>query len=83
MIETKGLRKSFRSRAGRETRTVEAVRGVDLSVAKGEIFGGLTRGCDVSPPGGCPQKFVKKAASTAKKTASQVTRNRMNAMRQE
>ncbi len=41
MIETKGLRKSFRSRAGRETRTVEAVRGVDLSVAKGEIFGFL------------------------------------------
>jgi ABC-2 type transport system ATP-binding protein len=41
MIETKGLRKSFRSRAGRETKTVEAVRGVDLSVAAGEIFGFL------------------------------------------
>jgi len=41
MIETKGLRKSFRSRAGRETKTVEAVRGVDLSVAEGEIFGFL------------------------------------------
>ena len=26
MIETKGLRKSFRSREGRETKTVEAVR---------------------------------------------------------
>jgi ABC-2 type transport system ATP-binding protein len=41
MIETQGLRKSFRSRAGRETKTVEAVRGVDLSVAAGEIFGFL------------------------------------------
>ncbi|GIF97369.1 daunorubicin resistance protein DrrA family ABC transporter ATP-binding protein [Catellatospora citrea] len=41
IIETSGLRKSFRSRAGRETKTVEAVRGVDLSVAEGEIFGFL------------------------------------------
>jgi ABC-2 type transport system ATP-binding protein len=41
IIETTGLRKSFRSRAGRETRTVEAVRGVDLQVAEGEIFGFL------------------------------------------
>ena len=41
MIETKGLRKSFRTRAGRETSVVEAVRGVDLDVAEGEIFGFL------------------------------------------
>jgi ABC-type multidrug transport system ATPase subunit len=41
MIETNGLRKSFRSRAGRETKVVEAVRGVDLSVKEGEIFGFL------------------------------------------
>ncbi|MFI7023271.1 ATP-binding cassette domain-containing protein [Micromonospora sp. NPDC049900] len=41
MIETRGLRKSFRSRAGRETKTVEAVRGVDLNVPAGEIFGFL------------------------------------------
>jgi ABC-2 type transport system ATP-binding protein len=41
IIETKGLRKSFRSRAGRETKTVEAVRGVDLVVEQGEIFGFL------------------------------------------
>ncbi|WP_406038029.1 ATP-binding cassette domain-containing protein [Micromonospora sp. NBC_00898] len=41
MIETRGLRKSFRSRAGRETKTVDAVRGVDLKVAEGEIFGFL------------------------------------------
>ena len=41
MIETKGLRKSFRSREGRDKRTVEAVRGVDLKVTEGEIFGFL------------------------------------------
>jgi ABC-2 type transport system ATP-binding protein len=34
MIETRDLRKSFKSRGG----TVEAVRGVDLSVREGEIF---------------------------------------------
>ena len=37
MIKTSGLRKSFRSRSG----TVDAVRGVDLEVAEGEIFGFL------------------------------------------
>jgi len=41
IIETTGLRKSFKSRVGRETKTVEAVRGVDLQVAEGEIFGFL------------------------------------------
>jgi ABC-2 type transport system ATP-binding protein len=41
MIETRGLRKSFTSRQGREKKTVEAVRGVDLEVAEGEIFGFL------------------------------------------
>jgi ABC-2 type transport system ATP-binding protein len=41
IIETKGLRKSFKSRSGRETKTVEAVRGVDLVVEDGEIFGFL------------------------------------------
>ncbi|MGN9807941.1 ATP-binding cassette domain-containing protein [Micromonospora sp. BQ11] len=41
MIETRGLRKSFRTRTGRETKTVDAVRGVDLQVAEGEIFGFL------------------------------------------
>jgi ABC-2 type transport system ATP-binding protein len=41
IIETKGLRKSFRSRTGRETKTVAAVRGVDLVVEQGEIFGFL------------------------------------------
>ena len=41
MIETHGLKMSFRSRQGRQTKTVEAVRGVDLAVAPGEIFGFL------------------------------------------
>ncbi|MEV6629608.1 ATP-binding cassette domain-containing protein [Actinoplanes sp. NPDC051470] len=41
MIQTKGLRKSFTSRQGREKKVVEAVRGVDLEVAAGEIFGFL------------------------------------------
>ncbi|WBB77497.1 ATP-binding cassette domain-containing protein [Micromonospora sp. WMMD882] len=41
MIKTRGLRKSFRSRAGRKAGTVDAVRGVDLDVAEGEIFGFL------------------------------------------
>jgi ABC-2 type transport system ATP-binding protein len=41
MIDVKGLRKSFRSRQGREVKTVEAVRGVDLRVRQGEIFGFL------------------------------------------
>ena len=41
IIETQGLRKSFRSRDGRAKRSVEAVRGVDLGVAEGEIFGFL------------------------------------------
>ncbi|HEY3502987.1 MAG TPA: ATP-binding cassette domain-containing protein [Actinocatenispora sp.] len=37
MIETKALRKTFRSRRG----TVEAVRGVDLAVPEGQVFGFL------------------------------------------
>jgi ABC-2 type transport system ATP-binding protein len=41
MIETRALRKSFTSRQGREKKVVEAVRGVDLDVAEGEIFGFL------------------------------------------
>jgi ABC-2 type transport system ATP-binding protein len=41
MIETIGLRKTFRTGRGRKAATVEAVRGVDLMVGKGEIFGFL------------------------------------------
>jgi ABC-2 type transport system ATP-binding protein len=40
MITTAGLRKSFRTR-GRKGGVVEAVRGIDLSIADGEIFGFL------------------------------------------
>jgi ABC-2 type transport system ATP-binding protein len=41
MIEASGLRKSYRTRRGRKISTVEAVRGVDFSVQRGEIFGFL------------------------------------------
>ncbi len=41
MIKTTGLRKSFRSRQGREIKVVEAVRSVDMTVSEGEIFGFL------------------------------------------
>ncbi|WP_344444852.1 ATP-binding cassette domain-containing protein [Kitasatospora nipponensis] len=36
---TKGLRKSYQSRQGRQSTTVDAVRGLDLNVEEGEIFG--------------------------------------------
>ena len=41
MIEATGLRKSYRSRHRRKVTIVEAVRGVDFSVQRGEIFGFL------------------------------------------
>jgi ABC-2 type transport system ATP-binding protein len=41
MIEVSGLRKSYRSRRRRKVTTVDAVRGVDFSVQRGEIFGFL------------------------------------------
>ncbi|KJS54042.1 ABC transporter [Streptomyces rubellomurinus subsp. indigoferus] len=44
MIETTGLRKSYRKKTSRrsgDSPTVDAVRGIDLSVAAGEIFGFL------------------------------------------
>ena len=41
MIKTAGLRKSFQVGRGRKRTTVDAVRGVDLAVAEGEIFGFL------------------------------------------
>jgi ABC-2 type transport system ATP-binding protein len=41
MIETTDLRKTFSYRVRRTTTKVEAVRGVDLGVAEGEIFGFL------------------------------------------
>jgi ABC-2 type transport system ATP-binding protein len=41
MIETSGLRKSFQTGRRRKTATVDAVSGLDLTVAEGEIFGFL------------------------------------------
>jgi len=41
MIRTTGLRKSFHSGRGRRRTTIDAVRGVDLAVKPGEIFGFL------------------------------------------
>ena len=41
MIETTGLRKAFPSGRGRRATAVEAVAGLDLTVAAGEIFGFL------------------------------------------
>jgi ABC-2 type transport system ATP-binding protein len=41
MIEASGLRKSYQARRRRKTTRVDAVRGVDFSVRRGEIFGFL------------------------------------------
>jgi ABC-2 type transport system ATP-binding protein len=41
MIEVRGLRKSYRSRRRGKDAAVDAVRGVDFSVQRGEIFGFL------------------------------------------
>jgi ABC-2 type transport system ATP-binding protein len=41
MIAIRGLRKSYRTGRGRKATVVEAVRGVDLDVKEGEIFGFL------------------------------------------
>ncbi|MFJ5231400.1 ATP-binding cassette domain-containing protein [Kitasatospora sp. NPDC088391] len=41
MIETSGLRKSYRTGRRRTAATVDAVAGLDLAVAEGEIFGFL------------------------------------------
>ena len=41
MIEVRGLRKSYQTRVKRKVTTVDAVRGVDFTVAGAEIFGFL------------------------------------------
>ena len=41
IIETVGLRKSFRPRRARDNSSVDAVAGLDLTVKEGEIFGFL------------------------------------------
>jgi ABC-2 type transport system ATP-binding protein len=41
LIEASSLRKSYQARRGRKVTTVDAVRGVDFAVQRGEIFGFL------------------------------------------
>jgi ABC-2 type transport system ATP-binding protein len=41
MIQTRGLRKVYRTKKRRQVTSIDAVRGIDLSVAEGEIFGFL------------------------------------------
>jgi len=41
VIDVSGLAKSFKTRRGRKVASVEAVRGVDFAVQRGEIFGFL------------------------------------------
>ena len=57
VIETKGLRKTFISKEKREKKAVEAVKGIDLSVRRGEIFGFLG-------PNGAGKSTTQKMLST-------------------
>jgi sugar lactone lactonase YvrE len=44
---------------------IEGTRPEGLAADEaGNVFGGLTGGCDQSPSGGCLQKFVKKTTAT-------------------
>jgi hypothetical protein len=46
---------------------IDGTRPEGLSADElGNIFGGLTGGCDASPSGGCLEKFIKKAATGGK-----------------
>ncbi|HYA77146.1 MAG TPA: ATP-binding cassette domain-containing protein, partial [Verrucomicrobiae bacterium] len=56
MIQTKGLRKTFLSK-GRGGKEVEAVKGIDLSVRRGEIYGFLG-------PNGAGKSTTQKMIST-------------------
>ena len=57
VIETKGLRKTFISKEKRVKKKVEAVKGIDLAVEKGEIFGFLG-------PNGAGKSTTQKMLST-------------------
>ncbi|MHB8105891.1 MAG: ATP-binding cassette domain-containing protein [Candidatus Cryosericum sp.] len=57
IIETRGLKKTFVSRNRGKKREVEAVKGVDLAVKKGEIFGFLG-------PNGAGKSTTQKMLST-------------------
>lgn len=57
IIETKGLRKNFISKSRGKGKIVEAVKGIDLGVMKGEIFGFLG-------PNGAGKSTTQKMLST-------------------
>jgi ABC-2 type transport system ATP-binding protein len=57
VIETKGLRKTFVTKSKGKEKEVEAVKGVDLHVRKGEIFGFLG-------PNGAGKSTTQKMLST-------------------
>lgn len=57
IIETKSLRKSFVSKSRGKEKLVEAVKGIDLSVKKGEIYGFLG-------PNGAGKSTTQKMLST-------------------
>ncbi|MGA2573118.1 MAG: ATP-binding cassette domain-containing protein [Candidatus Methanomethylicaceae archaeon] len=57
VIETKGLRKTFISKGRGGNKKVEAVRGIDLTVRRGEIFGFLG-------PNGAGKSTTQKMLST-------------------
>ncbi|MGD0803424.1 MAG: ATP-binding cassette domain-containing protein [Candidatus Bathyarchaeia archaeon] len=57
IIETKGLKKTFISKYGGEKKEVEAVKGIDLAVKRGEIYGFLG-------PNGAGKSTTQKMLST-------------------
>ena len=57
MIETRGLRKNFISKEKGVKKEIEAVKGIDLSINKGEIFGFLG-------PNGAGKSTTQKMLST-------------------
>ncbi len=63
VIETKQLRKTFVSKEHGEKKTLEAVKGVDLTVKKGQIFGFLG-------PNGAGKSTTQKMLSTLMRPSS-------------
>lgn len=57
IVETKGLRKNFISKVKGKQKIVEAVKGIDLNIKKGEIFGFLG-------PNGAGKSTTQKMLST-------------------
>jgi ABC-2 type transport system ATP-binding protein len=63
IIETKQLRKTFVSKEHGEKKTLEAVKGVDLAVSRGQIFGFLG-------PNGAGKSTTQKMLSTLMRPSS-------------